>query len=58
MDYPWDEKDEDHEPTYALVGHLIIEYGKAEAYAHLLACQFLNWSSPGFVDSYGLTDSS
>lgn len=48
-DLPWDDDERELSALYEIIGQLVVEYARAEAYVHLLACRVLGNDSTGLV---------
>jgi hypothetical protein len=53
-DEPWDDIEKDVNALYEIIGRLVVEYARAEAYVHLLACRVLGSDYIGRVVFNGM----
>ena len=49
MVLPWDDDEQKLNALYEIIGRLVVEYARAEAYVHLLACRVLENDAVGLV---------
>jgi hypothetical protein len=53
-DEPWDDIERDVNALYEIIGRLVVEYARAEAYVHFLACRVLGSDYAGRVVFSGM----
>lgn len=48
-DLPWDDDERELNALYEIIGRLVVEYARTEAYVHLLACRVLGNDAIGSI---------
>ena len=54
MTLPWDDDERELNDLYEVIGRLVVEYARAEAYVHLLTCRVLGNDAIGLIVFNGM----